>query len=83
VPEALSMAPGARAEMPPRELMESKWAPRMTREDEAEPGMRTMREGWLKAEWGNCVTVMAGLEAARDWAVVKSQVAASVPVEDW
>jgi len=85
-PDALSIAPGARAVRmswsPLRELMESKWAPRITREGE-EPGMRTMMEGWLNAECGNWVTVMEGLGSARDFAVVKSQVADSVPKGDW
>jgi len=86
-PDALSIAPGARAVrmssgLSPRELMESKWAPRITSEAE-EPGMRTMREGWSNAECGNWVTVIEGLGAARDFAVLKSQVADSVPKGDW
>jgi hypothetical protein len=79
-PEALSTAPGARAlRLELRSLIESKWAPRMTREEVTEPGTRTMMDGCLNLVWVNSETVMAGLAAEIDLAWLESQVAASTP----
>jgi len=41
--------------------------------------MRAMREGWLKAEWVNLLTTMAGLAEAMLVMVLNNQVLASVP----
>lgn len=46
------------------------------------PGILAMTEGWLK-RCLNCCTVIPELADAMDLTLLKSQLAASVPVEDW